>query len=306
MGKWRAIITFVLALGVALLSSYFIYMWVQHKTVPPTIVAPVQEESVLVAAAVTDLPWGTKLTREMITTVPFFEKSLPKGYFSDASSLEGRVVIIPLERNEVIIESKLAPKSVAAGGVAAVVKPGKRALAVKGDKVIGLSGFIRPGDRVDVLVTLSETGSRRERQISKVVLEDILVLATGAQMEQGKKKGKGGETFDVDVYTLEVTPEEGEKLALAATQGRLHFALRNATDTETVLTTGATVPETLASFRTHRKKRHVASAPVKGKPVKGTKAKEGKKIDDPGNPFYAVQLIKGNRVSVIKFETAER
>jgi pilus assembly protein CpaB len=298
MGKWRAIIALTLALGIAVLTSVLIYRWLQQRAVPIKVEVPV-EESVPVAVAVADLPWGTKLSREMITIVPFFQKSLPKGYFSDLSPLEGRVVIIPLRQNEAIIESKLAPTSITTGGISAIVKPGKRAVAVRGDKVIGLSGFIRPGDRVDVLVTLTDPRYRRQRQVTKIVLEDVLVLATGPQMRKSGKKGKEGETSPVDVYTLEVTPEEGEKLALAATQGRLAFALRNATDTETVLTRGATIPRALASFYPPRKRRRV---PPRPKEVK----KGEKKVEEVENPYLTVQVIKGGTVSKIKFETVEK
>ncbi|NIS71315.1 MAG: Flp pilus assembly protein CpaB [Proteobacteria bacterium] len=289
MGKSRAIIALVLALGVAVLTSAFVYRWVGQNRTHPKVVAPA-EKSVPVAVAVADLPWATKLSRDMIRVVPFFEKSLPKGYFSDINSLEGRVVLTPLKENEAIIESKLAPPSVTTGGVSAIVSPEKRALAVKGDKVIGLSGFIRPGDRVDVLVTLTDT--RYKRVVTKIVLEGILVLATGTQMENDGEKGKGGETSPVDVYTLEVTPEEGEKLALAATEGRLQFALRNPTDVKTVLTTGATIPKTLASFRPPRKKRRVSS-----RPRTKNDAKQGEDV------FLTVQVIKGGEVSKIKLNT---
>jgi pilus assembly protein CpaB len=293
MGKWRAIIALTLALGVALLTSLFIYRWLEDKAMPqPQKVLAPAEESVPVAAAVTDLTWGTKLSREMIKVVPYYRKSLPGGYFSDIDSLEGRVVIIPLNENEAITESKLAPTSVTTGGVSAIVTPGKRALAVKGDKVIGLSGFIRPGNRVDILVTLNDPRYKGKTQITKIVLEDILVLATGTQMEDGDKKGKGGETSPVDVYTLEVTPEEGEKLSLAATQGRLHFALRNATDVKTVLTTGATIPKALASFQPPREKRPVSSNSGKNNKGKGA-----------NNGVLTVEVIKGDKVEKIKFKT---
>jgi pilus assembly protein CpaB len=124
------------------------------------------------------------------------------------------------------------------------VKPGKRALAVKGDKVIGISGFIKPGNRVDVLVTLKDP--RTDEEMNKLVLQDILVLATGTEVAKEGRGEKG--TAPVDVYTLEVTPEEGEKLALAATEGKLQFALRNTTDGEKVYTKGASIPDALSSY----------------------------------------------------------
>jgi pilus assembly protein CpaB len=156
--------------------------------------------------------------------------------------MEGRILVVSLKQNEPILESKLAPTSVSTGGVSAVVTPGKRAVSVKGDKVLGISGFIKPGNRVDVLVTLSRG---KNRDITKIVLENVLVLATGKELQENDK----GKPSPVDVYTMEVTPQEGEKLTLAASKGSLQFALRNVTDAETVLTRGATIAKTLASFR---------------------------------------------------------
>ncbi len=243
MRRWKAIVPIFVALVIALSGSVLIYKWLNAQTRPEQMVRVESIEAVPIAVAALDLPWGTKLTREMITTLPYFKKSLPPGYSSDHASLEGRVVISPLGQNEPILESKLAPVKISTGGVSAVVAQGKRAVAVKGDKVIGISGFIRPGNRVDVLVTL--TDPRTKTDVTKTVLENVLVLATGTQVEQKKE----GETAPVDVYTLEVAPDEGEMLALAATQGKLQFALRNVIDSETVMTQGATVARTLASFQ---------------------------------------------------------
>ena len=137
------------------------------------------------------------------------------------------------------------------------------------------------------MVTIKDP--RYKRQITKIVLEDVLVLATWTQIENGGKGEKGGETSPVDVYTLEVSPEEGEKLALAATEGRLQFALRNATDVKTVLTTGATIPKTLASFRPPVKRRRVSS---RG----GSKKQEAEALS------FTVQIIKGGEVSKVKIK----
>jgi pilus assembly protein CpaB len=255
MGKWKAIIPIVLALVIASLVTIFLYKWVKTQTAPKeSVQAESKTVSVVVAAA--DLPWGTKLEPKMIETLPYIKESVPPGYSSSPESLEGRVVISPLRRNQPILESSLAPVSVTTGGVSAVVTPGKRALAVKGDKVIGLSGFIRPGNRVDVLVTITVPKTKKEKdqpkEITKTVLENLLVLATGIEIQE---KSEGGKPHSVDVYTLEVTPEEGEKLALASAKGRLHFALRNVLDREIVLTKGATISGTVASFRPKTKTR---------------------------------------------------
>ena len=88
---------------------------------------------------------------------------------------------------------------------------------------------------------------------TKVVLENIPVLATGTQIQKNDK----GEPAPVDVYTLEVTVDEAEKLALAASQGKLQFALRNITDAKPVLTKGTTISQTLASLSMKEKKHKV-------------------------------------------------
>jgi len=270
MGKLRAILPILLAVCVALGGAVWTYRWVNNQIAPSAKEVELSE-AVPIAVALTDLPWGTQLNEKHIKMVRFLKESLPPGHSEDPSELEGRVLLFPVTADEPIIESRLAPTSVKTGGVAAVVKPGKRAIAVKGDKVIGLSGLIRPGNRVDVLVTLEDP--RNKREVTKLVLQDVPVLATGEELSENGD----GETSPVDVYTLEVTPQEGEKLALAAAEGKLQFALRNAMDMETVLTIGATVPQTLASFRPVAPKKRKASPVVS----------------------YAnkVEVIKGNKVS---------
>ena len=173
-----------------------------------------------------------------------------------------------------MLETKLAPASITAGGIAAVVKTGKRAIAVKGDKVIGLAGLINAGNVVDVLVSIEDP--RDKKKVTKLVLENILVLATGSQVEKNEK----GEPSPVDVFTLEVSPEEGEKLALSSTEGKLQLALRNSMDTEIVLTGGATIPDTLESYtgktvkiKGQEKQPQIFSRrePVTVKEIRGTK-----------------------------------
>ena len=111
-----------------------------------------------------------------------------------------------------------------------------------------------------------------------MVLENIPIIATGTQMQTNDK----GEPAPVDVYTLEVSPEDGEKLALAASHGKLQFALRHSTDSETVLTKGATVNDTLASYKYQTKRSTKKSQPYRVAP-------------------FTVQVIKGNDSKTVKF-----
>jgi pilus assembly protein CpaB len=206
----------------------------------------------------------------MIKTTPFLKDSLPEGHFIRASDLNNRVVIASIKKGEPVVEHRLAPDSIKTGGVSAVLESGKRAVAVKGDKVMGISGFVNPGNRVDVLVTLRDPKSKLDK--TKTVLENIPVLATGTQIQKNDK----GEPMPVDVYTLEVSVEEAEKLALAASQGKLQFALRNITDAKPVLTKGTTISQTLASLSKREPKKKAA------------------RKWQPRNSSVTVEIIKGN------------
>ncbi len=243
MARSKVFLPLAVALAFAFLGGVIAYKWAQsQKAVQVVQQAATSNDVVSVAVASADIPWGTKLSTDYIQMSSFFKKSLPAGYFTEPAALASRVLSTDVKQGDMILESRLAPTSISTGGVTAVITPGKRALAVKGDKVVGLSGLIKPHDRVDVLVTLGNNDGRQ--QTTKVVLQNITVLAAGSQMQKNDR----GEALPVDVYTLEVTPEDGEKLTLAANEGKLQFALRSIIDAETILTSGATVGDTLDSY----------------------------------------------------------
>jgi pilus assembly protein CpaB len=204
--------------------------------------------------------------------------------------VEGRTLIFPAKTGEPIFESKLAPAGNQGGGVASVIGPKKRAMAVKVDKFIGVSGFVHPGNRVDILVTINDQG-KVSVPITKTVLQNVLVLAAGPDVD---KTGKNEKPSNVDVITLEVTPEEGEKLALAANEGKLQLALRNSADSADVITRGTTIPALLASYSN-------------GQPTNPQKAvvRSTKPAAKPAPPAFSVDLIKGDKVSAVKFEKGE-
>jgi len=141
MGKFRHVVVLGAAAILALITTLIVYNSIQKSARGgKEIVAETQA----IAVAVTDLSWGTKITKEMVKMEPFLKKSLPSGSFSDLTNLIGRVILSPVGALEPVLESRLAPTSITTGGVAAVITPKMRAIAVKVDKQIGVSGFIRP------------------------------------------------------------------------------------------------------------------------------------------------------------------
>nr|WP_287412434.1 Flp pilus assembly protein CpaB [Pseudodesulfovibrio sp.] len=245
----RALIQITLSLVLAVVAGALIFQWSSSVTKGPTKQVA---ETVPVVVAKVDIKRGLKLTEDMMDVREYTKDSRPSGAFSDPAQIAGRVVNQTVGVNEAVTAMRLADESVIGGGVSALIEPGKRAMAVKGNEVMGLSGFVRPGDVVDVIATLRV--GKDEIPITKLVLERIKVIATGTQLTPPDEEGK---TASVDVYTLELSPSQSERLALASTQGTLHFALRNEQDEATVRTTGSDIPKTVAALRPIAPIRHI-------------------------------------------------
>ena len=282
MGRWRAVVPIVLALVVAVVASFLLYKWMKKQTAPKKVA---EVKTVQVVVAEVDLHPGMKLKSEMMKTVSYLEESLPMGHFIAPEKAAGRVVITPMKRQELILESRLAPATVKQGGMAAIITPGKRAVSIAGNKVLGSSGLINPGDHVDILLTADGK--------NKTVFENVLVLATGPQLRRNSE----GKPSPVNVYTLEVTPEQGEKIILAANSGKIHFALRSVLDTETVLTTGATRKEILAAYRPVDPSERVKSKEVLKEGGRST----GVGRAAPAEKGFTLEVIKGLNRQIKKF-----
>jgi pilus assembly protein CpaB len=190
------------------------------------------------AVATVDINVGSRITQAAVRFTDWPAGSVPKGTFTDLKLLEGRVVRTSVMSGEPLIESKLAPVG-SVGGLSAVVAEGKRAMTVRVNDVIGVAGFALPGNYVDILVSTQgeqgEVANGRDLNISKLVLERILVLAVAQEAGQGDTKPKV-----VNAVTLEVTPEQAETLDLARSVGLLSLMLRNQVDIKPTMTAGAT------------------------------------------------------------------
>src|SRR6266568_2816076 len=188
-----------------------------------------------VAVAKVAIPVGTKIVPEQVMLVQFSKESTPDGTFESAEKLTGRVAITNIAPREPITESRLAPVGTA-GGLSAVIPEGYRAMTVKVDDVVGISGFIMPGALVDVVVVIVPAEKALTQDpISKIVLQNIKVLANGQNIDHPKDER---EANTVRAVTLQVTPEQAEKLALASTEGKLQLVMRNAVDQDDTQTAG--------------------------------------------------------------------
>jgi pilus assembly protein CpaB len=178
----------------------------------------------------------------MLKMVDWPSGSIPPGAVSKAELLQDRVVKTSVLRGEPILEAKLAPLGTQ-GGLSAVIPEGKRAMTVRVNDVIGVAGFALPGNYVDIVVNtqLEADGGRGDKQISKIVLEHILVLAVAQEASRDETKPRV-----VNAVTLELTPEQAEKLDLARSVGTLSLVLRNQIDKDGVDTRGIMKRQLLA------------------------------------------------------------
>ncbi|HEV8553248.1 MAG TPA: Flp pilus assembly protein CpaB [Casimicrobiaceae bacterium] len=234
-----------------------------------------------------DIDLGSRLTPAMLKAVEWPANSMPKGAFANPADLDSRVLRTSVLSGEPVLESKLAPVG-SKGGLSAVVAEGKRAMTVRVNDVIGVAGFALPGNYVDIIVNTQEEGAKggnKDQTISKIVLEHILVLAVAQEVGRDETKPKV-----VSAVTVEVTPEQAEKLDLARSVGTLSLVLRNQVDPKMAGTDGATKakllntpPEPVVTAQAEPPKPPV----VKKKPVKLAAAPE------PAPRINCVEVIRG-------------
>jgi pilus assembly protein CpaB len=189
-----------------------------------------------VVVAVSDIELGSKINPQMLSTIDWPSGSVPAGAFKEIKDVQDRVVRVGVLRGEAILEGKLAPIGTQ-GGLSAVIAEGKRAMTVRVNDVVGVAGFALPGNYVDVVVNAQQDKSKGEegKQISKTVLEHVLVLAVAQESGRDDTKPKV-----VSAVTLELSLGDAEKLDLARSVGTLSLVLRNQVDQLTVDTAGIT------------------------------------------------------------------
>ncbi|MFH1035587.1 MAG: Flp pilus assembly protein CpaB [Pseudomonadota bacterium] len=224
MPRKAPLLFMVLALALAALAAWSAHRWILARA-DQAAATKVATSPILVAAA--NLPAGQRLEASHLTLQRWPAGTLPAGHLAQISQAQGRVIRGPLVKGEVLLAGKLLPEGLA-GGLSAVVPEGYRAMTVHVDEVIGVGGFLQPADRVDVLVTVSR-GPFQDNPATRLVLQDVPVLAVG---EKAQDEGEGSKIKrqKVTVVALQLKPEQGERLALAASEGKILLALRNQGD----------------------------------------------------------------------------
>jgi pilus assembly protein CpaB len=265
-----------------------------------------------VVVAKVEIPLGTKIDAEQLSTVEFPSNAIPDGTFESVEKVVGRVSVVNVAAREPVTDFKLAPEG-SAGGLSAVIPEGYRAMTVKVDDVIGVAGFLQPGTMVDVLTVIDPPGNTSSgNPISKIVLQNVKVLASGQNLDKPKDQR---ETDTVKAVTLQVTPEQAEKLALASSEGKLRLMLRNMVDQGDEQTQGADKKSLLTgehatpapepgSLKSEQpaQAQPVRRAPRQQAPVRVSQAAPvAAPAPPPAPPRPAVEMIQGTKKSTVEF-----
>jgi pilus assembly protein CpaB len=225
----RTLVVLLVAVATASVASFAVYTAIAR--IPVRRVEIATRHAVVAASS---MPMGTRLTGDSVKVVDWPEHTPLTDGFTTVDAVVDRGLVAAVGENEPITESKLAPKA-AGAGLPPAISPGMRAMSIKVNEVIGVAGFVVPGTRVDVLVTLNRHD--KEDSLARVVVENVQVLTAGTRYDQDNAK-KEGKPIPSTVVTLMVTPPDSERIALAQTEGQLMLSLRNPLDTKTADTHG--------------------------------------------------------------------
>ncbi|QJD89656.1 Flp pilus assembly protein CpaB [Duganella dendranthematis] len=277
MRNTRALTMIAVALVMALGAVVLAAQWIAGQSAT---------NSNKVAVALLDISMGARVTPELVHMVDWPTNSMPPGALVDLKSTDGRITRTNIQRGEPITEGKLAPAGTT-GGLSAVVAAGKRAMTVRVNDVVGVAGFALPGNFVDILVNTQSDyrgdNAPRDQAISKIVLERILVLAIAQESNRDDTKPKV-----VNAVTLELTPEQVEKLDLARSVGTLSLVLRNQVDPQVANTEGATKSSLLDDGKPQRP---AVSAPPSAPPP--PPAAVHAPVAKPAPRGETIEVIKG-------------
>ena len=249
----------------------------------------VEVKTVDVVVAHQPLKLGTRITKDHVKVAKWPADTQVPGAFAKLEDVLERGVITNVEENEPLTNTKLAPLE-AGAGLPPSIPPGMRAISVKVNEVIGVAGFVVPGTRVDVMVTLQGKQSN-EDSTTRVVVSNAQVLTAGTKFDQ--ENAKEGKPIPTTVVTLLVTPEDGERIALAGSEGEIMLALRNPLDTATTTTAGVRTGALLGNAPAPPKAKSVAKGPARPATAKPAVVE----APAPVQAKYTVEALRGGKRS---------
>lgn len=212
----RFIIMLSIALLLAFLAAWIANRWIQGKALPD------QAMSVVVAAV--EIPFGVKLEESQVKVISWQGNSAPQGAYSSKDQVVNKVTMNKFYPDEIITEKRVS-EYLGGSTLSALISKEYRAISVRVDDVVGVAGFILPGNRVDILATKKDRSANEAS--TRTLLQNIKVLAVDQEASQEKEK-----PAIVRAVTLELKPEQAEVIVQAMQEGTIQLTLRNPLDSE--------------------------------------------------------------------------
>jgi pilus assembly protein CpaB len=282
----RPTIFLMLAMVAAVLAAVVVFSALKNREAEVQV-ALAQTQDIVVAAR--DMRLGEKLTADSVKLVRWSRQSVPQGAFTDLSMVGNSFVGSELVAGQPVLQRNLIQADKVPGVMPMVIAPGMRAMSVAVDEVGDISGFVKPRTHVDVLVAVAGTGADNNKPFSKIVLQNIEVIAVAQQIDKGKDEPEVAK-----VVTLLVTPHDAEKLGLASREGNLRLAMRNYNDDKMVLTTGSDYADLLGPNAT--------AIAINTQPSSDLTPR---KLGGPGSRPFAVEIMRdGKNAETVSFISA--
>lgn len=273
---------FALVFGVS--AAVGVYLLSQSPAVAP------KPETVSVVVAAADVNRGQTLLSEHLAHCDWPKEAVPEGAITDQSEVVDRTATVPLMKGDLLFDAKLAPRG-AGRGLAAVIPTGMRAVTIQTPNVsTGVAGFILPGNKVDVLLSMSAQGVDDVTGGGSTItlLQNVEILAVDQRIDAPQDNKM--DPKELRSVTLLVNPTDAARLDLGQNKGTLHLALRNHADTDTE----AVEPATLAGLKIGSPEPIVVTQkPEKGPPPRAKKA-----------PLQ-IRTVRGSRFGYITFPPHE-
>ena len=273
MGR-RFVLILGFALVIGLVTGSLVYRAITQKIQVEASVQPTEE--IVVAAA--NLRLGEIVTSQHLRVMSWPKGAAPGGAVRSTAEAMGRMALSSFVVGEPLLNTKLSKEPGGKGLLSMLVPENFRGVTIKVDDAVRESGFVSPNSRVDVVVTILDRRGSGERT-SKVILQNVLVLAAGQAVEM-----RGNKPVPVTTVTLALTPEQAENLALAKTEGKLMLATRNLGDGLIVQTRGSNVKRLLGK----------PSAPPR-------RRSRAVRVNRPQPEPYTVTVYNGNKMTTHEF-----
>ena len=233
MAAKRYTLIFYAALIVAVIATFGVYR-ILEATKASSRVATMP-----VVVAAKDMPEGITIDRVAVTVAQWPVGTQPAGAYTSVDSVANRVTRVAVYKGEALVPGRLAPEGTGPG-LEVKITPGKRAYGIRINDVASLAGMVQPNSRVDIMVVIDDPDNAGKR-VAKLFMSNMRVLAIGAAPE----RAQNGAPINAAVASIEVTPTEAEKLAIAAAKGSLQLVLRGYGDPDSIDTSGAVANDVL-------------------------------------------------------------